>query len=121
MTITLRRARLVLATALLILPVTARAQQRPIHQDEAKVPRYTLPDPLVLSSGERIADASAWTAKRRPEVLNLFETQVYGKTPRQAVKVSFQVNRTTENAVGGKAIRKEVTITFGDKPDGPKV
>ena len=33
----------------------------------AKVPPYTLPDPLVMASGERVTSAEQWFAGRRPE------------------------------------------------------
>jgi len=36
--------------------------------DEAKVPKYTLPDPLSMQNGERVTTAEAWRAKRRPEL-----------------------------------------------------
>src|SRR4051812_46632091 len=35
------------------------------NYDEAKVAPYTLPDPLVLSSGKRVTDAAAWRTLRR--------------------------------------------------------
>src|SRR5260370_132722 len=42
--------RLAAATILALLARTADAQPPGINQDEAKVPPYTFPDPLVLSS-----------------------------------------------------------------------
>ena len=35
------------------------------NYDEAKVPSYTLPDPLILASGEPVADAATWTEMHR--------------------------------------------------------
>ena len=50
------------------------------NYDEAKVPDYTLPDPLAFADGRPVAQASDWPA-RRAEILELFETEGYGKTP----------------------------------------
>ena len=51
------------------------------NYDEQKVPEYTLPDPLLISDGTKVASAQAWKTKRRPEVLELFRTYVYGRAP----------------------------------------
>src|SRR5690242_3740914 len=116
------RFRFVGASLLAVLLAHPAMAQRPdVNQDEAKVPAYTLPDPLALSNGERVADASTWESRRRPEVLRLFETQVYGKEPGRPEGLSFQVGRVLKDAVGGKATRKEVTIRFSDRPDGPRM
>jgi hypothetical protein len=61
------------------------AQQKPMRDppgqyDDAKVPQYTLPDPLLLLNGKKVASTRTWTKKRRPEILKLFETSVYGRT-----------------------------------------
>ena len=47
----------------------ARGEPKDTIYDEAKVPAYTLPDPLVTQDGTRITDADSWRNKRRPEVL----------------------------------------------------
>lgn len=86
----------------------------PVNEDESKVPPYTLPDPLVLADGKKVSDAKTWTDKRRPELLRLFETHVYGRTPAGGPKARFQVTKTDPAALGGKATRKDVAITFGD-------
>ena len=51
------------------------------NYDEAKVPSYALPDPLTLTSDEPVADAATWTEVRRPEILQLFKTHVFGEMP----------------------------------------
>ena len=40
--------------------------------DEARVPAYTLPDPLFLNAGSAVTDARVWNEQRRPELLDLF-------------------------------------------------
>ena len=39
-----------------------------VNYDEAKVPAYTLPDPLKFENGSSVADAAAWP-QRRAEIL----------------------------------------------------
>jgi hypothetical protein len=80
----------------------------PIY-DEALVPPYTLPDPLIDSAGRPVKSAGDWESRRRQEILHLFETHVYGRSP-QRPKMEFDVASEADNALGGRAIRKEVTI-----------
>ena len=47
--------------------------------DESKVQKYTLPDPLLMVNGERVTDTAVWNGRRRREILEMFETYVYGK------------------------------------------
>ncbi len=80
--------------------------------DEAAVPPYTLPDPLVLSDGSRVRDAESWRGRRRPELLRLFEARVYGRTPGPPPAVEVGSLATDRNALGGSAIRTQVTLRF---------
>ncbi|HVO11068.1 MAG TPA: acetylxylan esterase [Vicinamibacteria bacterium] len=79
---------------------------------------YTLPDPLLLRDGGRVKDASAWRRLRRPELLELFRADVYGRTPEAAVSVRSEV-RSVADAFGGRAVRRQVTLHFGAAADGP--
>ena len=56
------------------------------NYDEAKVGNYTLPDPLVLQSGKRVADTATWVRERRPEILTSYQTEIYGRVPATAPK-----------------------------------
>ena len=61
----------------LFATATVLAAQTPgFNYDEAKVPPYTLPEPLVANDGSRVRDAATWRAKRRPELLELFAREV---------------------------------------------
>ena len=64
-----------LSAILLVAPVVF-AQPKGINNDEAKVPEYTLPDPLVMVDGSLVKTVKDWEMKRRPEVLELFKTKV---------------------------------------------
>ncbi len=113
--------RIAVATFAVLLARTAVAQPPGINQDEAKVPPYTLPDPLILSSGERVTDAATWESRRRPEVLRQFETHVYGTTPGRPTRLAFETRSVIKDALGGKATRKEISILFAGTPDGPRM
>ena len=91
------------------------------NYDEAKIAPYTLPDPLVGTDGTKITDAQAWIANRRSELLHLFKSQVYGRSPERPSALRFQVDSTDPQALGGRATRKEITISFTGNQDGPKM
>ena len=91
------------------------------NYDESKAGIYTLPELLVLQNGRPVRDAKIWFKKRRPELLKLYETEIYGRVPKRAPKATFKVVETDTNALDGLAKRKLVLIQFGDKPDNPTV
>lgn len=105
---------------LLPMPVAGTEAFKP-NYDEAKVPQYTLPDPLVLANGGKVADAKTWQSRRRPEILELFRQHVYGRSPGRPANMTFQVTSIERNALGGLATRKEVSVFFTGKKDGPKL
>src|SRR5690606_29086888 len=78
--------------------------------DEAKVPAYELPDPLVDAGGKPIADADTWHALRRQEILREFETNIYGRTPKVETQLQFRITSTKPDALDGLATRKEIAI-----------
>jgi hypothetical protein len=51
------------------------------NYSEEKVPKYSLPKPLVFSDGTRVRNARNWRARRRPEILEMFRKYVYGRAP----------------------------------------
>jgi hypothetical protein len=99
----------------------AKATGHVSNYTEAKVAAYTLPDPLVMVSGQRVTTAEAWRTKRRPEILKFYETQIYGRIPDNAPKVTWEVTETDPSAREGAAIAKRVAGRMGDKPDGPRM
>ncbi len=77
---------------------------------EEKVPAYTLPDVLTTSKNKKITNSKEWEKLRRPELLELFTSQVYGRVPETPYKMTFKVIKTDENAMNGDATLKLVDI-----------
>ncbi len=80
------------------------------NYDESKVPNYSLPDLMVLEDGGKVTSTQEWIEKRRPEILNLFSEEVYGKNPGLPEKLEFLISSVDSLALNGIAIRKEVEI-----------
>jgi hypothetical protein len=90
--------------------------------DEEKVPQFTLPDPLVMLNGDKVSDVNTWKEKRRPEILKLFETNVYGRTMiGRPNDMSWKITAENRSDMNGIAITKTVTIYFTGKTDSPKM
>lgn len=105
---------------LMLSSVTESAPKPGVIYDETKVPVYTLPDPLETVSGQKVQNAGEWPA-RRAELLTLFETYIYGKVPPPLQPIEFEIFEEDRNALGGLAIRKQVTIFFTADHQGPQM
>jgi hypothetical protein len=99
----------------------AKATGHVSNYSEDKVAAYTLPDPLAMASGERVTSAQMWRERRRPEILNFYQTEIYGRIPKNAPQVTWEITETDPAARDGAAIMKRVVGRMGDKPDGPRM
>lgn len=93
----------------------------PVNYDEAKVGTYTLTDPLKLNNGKPVRNAKTWYSKRRPQIEEFFETQQYGRDPGRPAAESFEVTDKGTPALDGRAIRRQVTISFSKDETWPKI
>ncbi len=110
-----------LASAAVLLACAAGAQSPATNYDEGKVPQYSLPPLLTLANGTPVHDANTWLNRRRPEIMELYRTQVFGRAPARTPRLRSEETSVDRQALGGKAVRKLVTIYFSSKPDGPKM
>jgi hypothetical protein len=75
------------------------------NYDEARGNPYPdLPSVLTLANGKPVKDEKTWWKKRRPEIVELFDREVYGRMPKQVPAVSWRVAESREDTVGGKAV-----------------
>jgi len=73
----------------------------PATYDEATANPYpTLPDPLTMKSGQKVTSATMWK-KRRGELLEDFEREIYGRRPKAIPKVTWRVVKS-ENGTNGE-------------------
>ena len=59
--------------------------------DESQVNNFILPDPLVMKNGEDVNTPEDWWKKRRPEIVEDFEKEVYGRVPSGIPPVTWRV------------------------------
>ena len=111
------RAIIVLGLVALTSIVHGQAKKN-VNYDESRIGNFPIPDPLKCEDGTMATTAEQWTQKRRPEVMRMFEREVYGKTPAgKAPAFRLVVTAEDKNAFGGKATKREVSIYFTDKDE----
>jgi hypothetical protein len=79
-----------------------------------------VPDPLVADDGTKITTAGQWREKRRPELIEFFTREMYGRHPGRPEKMTFEVFDRDKTALDGKATRLQIAIYPGGKP-GPRI
>ncbi|HKF46830.1 MAG TPA: hypothetical protein VKB38_05685 [Terracidiphilus sp.] len=71
------------------------------NYDESKADIYpNLPDPLTLNNGKRVTTAKQWWGQRRPQIVELYDENVLGRTPTHLPKVNWEVVSTTREKNG---------------------
>jgi GH35 family endo-1,4-beta-xylanase len=81
------------------------------NYDESKANPYPkLPDPLLLKDGRPVTTAEMWWKERRPQIVEDFDREIYGRVPNGRPKVTWEVTRTSNETVAGvPALTKELT------------
>lgn len=59
-----------------------------------------LPDLLTTKDGKKVTTADGWWKQRRPELAEAFESEVYGRLPKNLPAVSWKVKVTDREFVG---------------------
>jgi hypothetical protein len=71
------------------------------HYDEAIAnPFPELPDPLVTEDGRAVNSAEMWWDVRRPEIVELFDREIYGRMPASVPDVSWESSSANEESIG---------------------
>jgi (4-O-methyl)-D-glucuronate---lignin esterase len=75
------------------------------NYDESKANPYpVLPDPLKLANGKPVKSAKDWWKKRRPELVEIYDREIYGRMPANVPDVTWSVKETRDDVVGGKPV-----------------
>ena len=92
----------VLFGSLLLMTAAARAEEP-----------FGVPPLLVTADGRRIETAEAWEKFRRPEILDLFQKEVYGRRPvERPAKLTFSSVAPDKPFPDLKATRKLIDIRY---------
>ena len=76
------------------------------NYDENKVGSFYLPDALTTLDGKGVGTTEDWKNVRRPEILELFRKEMYGRSPGRPMDLKFTLTATKTNALDGLATRK---------------
>ena len=75
------------------------------NYDEALANPYpNLPDVLVLKNGKKVTKSAQWWNQRRPELVEDFGREVYGRVPAGVPRVNWTVKATDRELVGGTPV-----------------
>lgn len=93
-----------------------------VNYDEAKANPYPkLPDPLRLKSGKPVTTAEAWWKQRRPEIVEDFDREVYGRVPKVTPKVKWEVKKTDKQSIGNVPVVTKQLVGRVDNAAYPHV
>jgi len=89
---------------------------------EASANRFkdSMPDLMTFASGDKVKSADQWP-KRRAEIVEAFDREVYGRVPKNAPNVKWEVVKTTEGNCGGIATITKTLVGIVDNSAFPKI
>ena len=92
------------------------------NYDESKANPYPdLPNPLKLKNGKMVTKAADWWIKRRPEIVEDFDREVYGRVPKVTPKVKWEVANTTTGKNGDVEIVTKQLVGVVDNSLDPEI
>lgn len=79
------------------------------------------PDPLTLKDGRKVTTPETWWKERRPEIVEDFEREVYGRVPSNVPELTWTVTETLETKVGGQPVVARRVVGHVDNSTHPSV
>jgi hypothetical protein len=92
------------------------------NTDESKANPYpNLPDPLTLNNGEKVTTPEIWWKQRRPEMVEEFDREVYGRVPKNTPAVTWEVISVTRTNNGAVPVITKQLIGHVDNSSYPPI
>jgi hypothetical protein len=92
------------------------------NYDESKAnPFPTLPDPLLLKSGKKVTSAKEWWSRRRPQIVEDFDREIYGRVPKVTPKVTWEVTDTVKEKNGDFDVITKRLVGHVDNSSHPQL
>jgi hypothetical protein len=90
------------------------------NYDESKAnPFPNLPDALTLKNGKKVNSAKMWWTKRRPEIVEDFDREIYGRMPRNVPSVRWEVKSISKDSNNHIPIITKTLIGYVDNSSYP--
>jgi peptidoglycan/xylan/chitin deacetylase (PgdA/CDA1 family) len=90
--------------------------------DESKVTPYqSLSDPLLLKNGRKVKTAKVWWEKRRPEIVEDFDREIYGRVPSNTPKVNWEATKISNEKNGDVPVVTKTLVGHVDNSSYPLV
>jgi len=103
-------------------PVVDARKLGSANYDEAKANPYpNLPDPLVMKNGKKVTSAKTWWDQRRPEIVEDFDREIYGRMPKSVPKVTWEITNSAQQSVGDVPIVTKTLLGHVDNSSYPLV
>ncbi len=91
------------------------------NRDESKVNQYKLPDPLLLKNGKTVKTEKDWWEKRRPEIVEGFDSEIYGRLPKNIPGVTWKAVSIKDTTVGTYPVKEKTLRGIVDNSSYPKI
>jgi hypothetical protein len=102
-------------------PRSADPANQPNYDESKANPYPRLPDPLTLNNGKKVKDAKAWWNKRRPEIVEDFDREIYGRVPKNTPFVKWEVVSSTPEKNGEFSVITRKLLGHVDNSSYPTI
>jgi hypothetical protein len=91
------------------------------YDEEKAKPDPKLPDPLMLNNGKKVTTAKVWRDARRPEIVEYFDSEIYGRAPKVTPKVTWEVTSTIREMNGDVPVLTKTLVGHVDNSAYPAI
>ena len=91
------------------------------YDPEKANPYPDLPDPLTLKNGRKVTTADMWWKLRRPEMVEDFEREVFGRVPPTVPTVKWELKQTVNAQVAGLPVLAKQLVGHVDNSSYPAI
>ncbi len=93
-----------------------------VNYDESKANSNPhLPDALRLNNGKKVTTVRMWWKQRRPEIVEDFDREVYGRMPKNVPGVRWEVISTTREMNGDVPVITKKLVGHVDNSSDPEI
>lgn len=92
------------------------------NYDETQANPYPhLPEPLLTNARLKVTTAEMWWTVRRPEIVEFFDREIYGRVPEVTPPVHWEVVSTTDSTIGGVPVVTKKLVGHVDNSSYPAI